>query len=1116
MIRPIKKIKIKLPQFFNFDAICNSTLTDIWAALFVSLVTTGSFFYILLSFEPFTTTPGQLIGAYAYLMDINITNRIISVTLTILFSTLIFLCILNWLSINLLYKERLHRSLACSLLPALLWLTSCALVPVTTINPYGIYLSTILCWATFWGFHRENKYINFINTTELWISALALSTFLFPAINSFAKPVFTYFFPEQLPVLLKTINSFLVLCYWIPLLTIFTFGFIKIHRALLIKYLILPLQLVLLLSFCSVLPSGFVIDDKLVSLFSPSRLFLVIILPLFVIGCFDCLRRCFYDNDRSIISPFVLLSLLFLLLLENNPIPGFISNAFEHGARFPIFWASYEGWASIFKDIYSSYGFYDYSWYLFGLFFAGDFTAGMGTYGILIVKLLLISITFLFACYFLPSIPIFLLFYWIGYYDKLLIIIFLYLILLLPYLIQRPFLWAIVWLTISAFAPFFIVPHGSIFVASTIPSFIWQCRQSFKTKPIQFAFLLAILSFFTFIYLFGPLSNYFYGLITFYLENAKVNSWFHANHWIINNTAFLKVLLGNTMIILPIASLAVIFIALQKKSKDTNYFPFFYLVSFVFLYTFLMVSYGYSRTDYQPFVRQYGVLKTILPILLIFSLVYTHKKVSYVVFSSVILCFLAIEARPFPSPDIILTKMNNFQTINQSNINNGIDYGLPHMGSGYYSKKYLFNAANRKSYLDKLLGVNETYLDLSLFGGNYFSAQRKFVTEYPIFWVTPGESAQYRVIEALKANNIKVSLLHPDTIDSSSVSLRTHFLYRYAILNGLALKISDKETLVIPPDYFSRVGQTAPSLEKNIKLLDSNFPIRNLNFLPSVWGRGYSGLSGSMTKIRSLPTPDPSIHTNMLEWRLPLLPFANGLKAGILVLEIDMPKDAIYDMEVSWDGQGVPNNYPGIFFKGKDGILIIPLDTYPAWLLSPKLSTIVIKAKPPNYQNIRRYWRASQMSTFELNKLIYSQNVEQFISNKFIAVNHDPILVFALPEKVRNHSIIVHLVFDAPTGNNLSQIFYRDIGEEYNELNSMKLTSKAGHNDLLFVVPADKVQKEIRIDPGNIPGGYTIKKLEIAINRSNIFSPIMLKRAELMQRHNIIKLGLDKLAYTKQ
>ena len=57
--------------------------------------------------------------------------------------------------------------------------------------------------------------------------------------------------------------------------------------------------------------------------------------------------------------------------------------------------------------------------------------------------------------------------------------------------------------------------------------------------------------------------------------------------------------------------------------------------------------------------------------------------------------------------------------------------------------------------------------------------------------------------------------------------------------------------------------------------------------------------------------------------------------------------------------------------------------------------------------------------------------------------------------------------------------FKRQADEDYSEENIIKRDINAGLNQLIFDLSGIANESRVRIDPGHIPGGYSIKEIEI-------------------------------------
>ena len=608
----------------NFKVYQTASVSRVTAAFLVSLVSAGTIFHLTITVEPFTTHPFELLGSYAYITDLNITNRLAAVTIAILCTLAAFHLFMTGLYNIGAREENAIVAIGHGLLPVFIWLSSIFLHPQANIDPFWVYLSTILCWGALWGFWWEAHKAIPGGHAEPWLSALAMSCFLLPALMSGLKPGLLYYSAEQAPDLLTGLAARFRPWLWSAPILVFILGLVLTDRKKLLAYVLFPLQLLLLPFFCTVLPDGFLVNGKAISLIPPGLFFLLIVMPLILVGIWDCTSRCLLDKGKSPVSPLVFLGFLFFLLFQQEPIPGYKGNSFEHGARFVPFWAVYEGWASLFKDIHIPYGLWDYSRYWLGAFFSGEFSASVGPYGGHIQMVLALCLGFWAASQLLPLSAVFFLFYLFTNQETLAIYP-LVCVLLLPGLLQHPIRWTGVWLLISAIVPFARVPQGATFVAATIPAFLWQARILHRTKPKDFWGMLGGLALLGLLFLIGPLSGYFWGLTNMFWEYAQINSHWAATGWEISKTPFLMVLLGNSSMILPLLALIIGMGIMQQQDKNKEPFAAYFLVTLVTLYTLFSISHGFSRTDFLPYQRQYRLLGVVLPMVVTFALIYIPK-----------------------------------------------------------------------------------------------------------------------------------------------------------------------------------------------------------------------------------------------------------------------------------------------------------------------------------------------------------------------------------------------------------------------------------------------------------------------------------------------------------
>lgn len=853
-------IILKVNFFFSLIKNIFNTVTPvrIVVAIGPSLATATSVFAYVSSREQFTTNPVELLGSFAYYANLNITNRLNAVAIFFLISLVVFTAFLFFFFAMKEHENDALIIVGFSLLPGMYWLASIILKPQATFSLFWLDLSVCLCWLAFFSFLRGRGKGEKVESTGILLVAFSLSFFVAPAILVFIKsPLFfklPYFpQPQDAYRAMQVLNVWLAKLMWVPPLFVFLVWLFFPRRNVLMRCCVYPVQICLLLFFCLILPSFFLIDGVLTVFFRSGMAFYIIVLPLILVGVWDCTKRCFFD-DKGTLSPFPFLALLIFFFLRSGSIPGFnYSNTFEIGARFPAFWASFEEGSSLFKDKYITYGLWDYAQYLFGWFFSGQHTAAVSTYGNHLFSALILALEFLTLSSIVPVGLAFLLCLIAGIGAGSVVLIY-FTILLHPRLIDRPGVWIIVWVVISSIVPFARIPQGTLCVVASLPAFLWQALKLFRQNRRYFWKIVGFLCSAGFMMSIWPFGQYFWGLLRIFSDTARVNSAWSANVWKIDTLPLFEVLIGNAVFIIPIGSLVLAIIILRHGFPQFKNFVAFFLFSFVVLYVFISISYGFSRMDWWPYGRQFQVFLAILVPLLTGVIAFVRSKKVQALCICILLIFAGIWPVSIISPNNFMETAHDFPVLAESEIQDASAYGLTSLGVGRFSVDYLLEEQVLKKSLDQVLLPDETYLNLTVEGMHYITTQRKLVTEYPNYFVYPGEAPQFRAIEELRKNHVQVTLLEPTYADESPSPLRTYYLYRYALLNGLPWEITPTKTLLLPLEYFSKIGLTSPSPTQTLQMLDKQFPMTNFSYLPSVWGHGYQKFAGNLGLVRNLTT----------------------------------------------------------------------------------------------------------------------------------------------------------------------------------------------------------------------------------------------------------------------
>ena len=98
---------------------------------------------------------------------------------------------------------------------------------------------------------------------------------------------------------------------------------------------------------------------------------------------------------------------------------------------------------------------------------------------------------------------------------------------------------------------------------------------------------------------------------------------------------------------------------------------------------------------------------------------------------------------------------------------------------------------------------------------------------------------------------------------------------------------------------------------------------------------------------------------------------------------------------------------------------------------------------------------------------------------KIVSSGEDPYFLLPPFNVSRNHYYILKINLSAPEGSE-GQIFYRTVAEDYySEKKSIVIRFRKGGNKFFILLNGRTLKGQIRIDPGNTPGEYWLKKVEI-------------------------------------
>jgi hypothetical protein len=294
---------------------------------------------------------------------------------------------------------------------------------------------------------------------------------------------------------------------------------------------------------------------------------------------------------------------------------------------------------------------------------------------------------------------------------------------------------------------------------------------------------------------------------------------------------------------------------------------------------------------------------------------------------------------------------------------NGPEIGVPQIGFAIADKNQIDRLQRLKHVLDQTLTADQTYLDATNRGAQYFYFDRRPPISNIAVYNAVSYGQQNRAVAQLKKIQPPLALVSSQSIlwDGGPLGLRAHLIYRYLLFHySPAIAPTDPTSVwMVANDAVDRLNwsmlRTSQSREETLELLDRAFRIENLRLIPSSWGYSWStlksaaqavhGVDSRQSRVSSLVErqdgsydvsgPNPSIDytTGGL----------SGRKAGLMIFDFKCLQPSQPGISpaigISWtttESASSQNNT--LRFSTRDGRQVVPMDAFPRWLLAENIS----------------------------------------------------------------------------------------------------------------------------------------------------------------------------------
>jgi hypothetical protein len=288
--------------------------------------------------------------------------------------------------------------------------------------------------------------------------------------------------------------------------------------------------------------------------------------------------------------------------------------------------------------------------------------------------------------------------------------------------------------------------------------------------------------------------------------------------------------------------------------------------------------------------------------------------------------------------------------------------GLPELGNGIGDGGHLDRLIRIRQVLDRALDPGETYLDLTGRHATYFYFNRRPPIETGSIYNLVTERQQLRAVASVRRQHPPVVLIAADNIlhDGGPASLRANLMYRYLMLEtGYKVVKTGRLIWLMQADRVGRLAPEQQAVVTDLSEVATNpvndiFRVPNLQWIPVSWGRSAATLEPKMREVKRLPAGGPATPTNVVAevggaYRVtgadPHITFdvtawhLSGRQAGILGFDFACESAGSPPViELYWATDGTDESETTVVrFNGRNGRMLVPLDSAPAWLLAREI-----------------------------------------------------------------------------------------------------------------------------------------------------------------------------------
>lgn len=717
------------------------------------------------------------------------------------------------------------------------------------------------------------------------------------------------------------------------------------------KILVIFSQLFIFINWIKVYPRE-ILEGKIESNLNLDIVF-YFLLSISIISLLSKLYNISLKKEKQLVSPFTYVLIIFCILNYSNHFIKIPTDNYHFGEIYLPFWTLLKFGHIPFVDYTAVRGLINY---LPGFlsYLLLDLSASSICFTPIYISLFFITISYFFLRKIHSSLLSFLIILFMQYkwgfsFFSRPFIYSIYFIcyILLFYFFKHKGKYAtfIYWLITGNILFFTCLSYGAVWIISSSPFIFYLIFKNIKNRKFMIIIfsLLIIVLFLLFIP--NNIRNFTLSSFSYLLDQSRMNTVAHSSLWI--SESFLTEIIRNSFILVFFIILYFLYLSCKIKNVQLSL-----SCLFIFLSILLFIPQAAGRIG-GGYTRLGNLSSIMLGAFLPHILIVYNKKLNYYA----ILCIVLFQsAFVYFSKNIFLWEMKNPHEISTHNYKDGSAYSLPNIGFGEIDDKWLKKLVNLKNDIDKtVINNDETFYDFTSASALYFLLDYEPPVSDVAAYNAVSEQQQFKVVNSLHKKNIPFIIAKTNRNyfwDGGTPSLRNYLIYRFTINNYIPV-FTGKNI------YFLKDFKEYFNHDIYLNLLNECFYNYDLKFIPYSWGKDSNNLQPKLVDkffLKKYLNTDInnylSKHESSIEYKFNDLSI-NGREVGILMFDIKAiniknmknVKHAItYNISFSSNITNHSSKWSNIKFSSYNGRVIIPLDSFPNWLLSDKISSLRISA----------------------------------------------------------------------------------------------------------------------------------------------------------------------------